>query len=353
MKFTSIGTANQWKDQHDDRVNSGYQVKPSCPTDTNTAWNCLNTARKRMDKNLSLNMLDKSFKQALDTAEGTELFTVWEKGDKEVWKVILKNQKDNWQQDIKYINALNDIGFEVGNTITWQRLGIRWLIVWQDYNINEFFRGEIQKAEYMVRWKNKHGQIQQQWAAIQGPIETRAKYEQTRGNTIIGRQNDTIEIWMGANQPKDITDLTRYDKINIKGRCWRIQVIDDISNPNILRLSCVEDFNNPVTDDMVALIPNGQIDFAPNDQDPEEITVRIVAPAKIKEKLVSRVYAINEQTSEKISGTWQVEGATFTIVDEYNIDIKGQKLGNLITITFTDENGNQNTATAKTVSMFS
>lgn len=353
MKITDIGKANKIKDNHDHRIESGYQVKPSDPVDTNTAWDCLNNARKRMDSSLKLNMLDKSFQQALDSAEGTELFTVWEKGDTDVWKVILKNQKDNWQQDIKYINALNGVGFEVGNTITWQRLGIRWLITWQDYNINEFFRGEIQKAEHMVRWKNEHGQIQQQWAAVQGPIETRAKYEQTRGNTIVGRQNDTVEIWMGSNSPKDVNDLTRYDKINIKGRCWRIQVIDDISNPNILRFSCVEDFNNPVTDDMVALIPNGKIDFAPNEEEPKENKIRIVAPAKIKEKLVSRVYAINEETSEKVKGIWEISGATFNKVDEYEVDVKGTKIGNIITIMFTDEEGNSNIVTAKTVSMFS
>lgn len=356
MKITDIKKA---KIEHDNRVNLGYQIKPrEEDIDLETDWKCLNTARNRMQKNLGMNILDKSFEQALDTAEGTEVFTVVEEGDTERWKVILKNLKDNWQQDNKYINAPNNAGFEVGNTVTWERLGIRWLLVWQDYNINEYFRGEMQKAEHIVRWKNSNGKIMEQWASVQGPIETRAKYEQTRGNVVSGRQNDTIEIWMGSNKPKDTDDLFRFDRIRVGGRVWRIQVRDDISNPNILRFSCVEDFENEATDDMVELIPGGLIDFGENEVEPEKANVRIVGPANLKEKLVSNFTAINEQTEEQISslGEWTVtptEGVTTSIKEDGSLNVTSGKRGTDVAITFVSNEGNSNSVTVKTLSMFS
>lgn len=351
MKFGEIGKA---KKEHDNRIANNYKIQPQPPTDTATAWECLNTNRERMDKSLKTNILSRSFERALDSAEGAEVFTVWENGDTEPWKVILRNMKDSWQQDNKYINAPLGKGFEVGNTITWTRTGIRWVIVWQDLNIDDYFRGEIQRANHVIRWKNKNGIIQQQWAAIQGPVETRAKYEQTRGNVITGRQNDTVEIWMGMNDPKkpNIEELNRFDRIKISNRVWRIQVRDDISNPDVLRFTCVEDFENDVADDMLELIPGGKIDFVPNETEPNGELPRIVGPALVKQKLISKYYAINGK-EEIIEGTWQVEGADVVLMTPTELQIRGVKIGQVIKLTFTDVEGNQNTAEAKTISMLS
>lgn len=350
MKMSDIGKS---KTEHDTRVSDGYQIQPGPPTKTDTSWECLNDNRKRMDLSLSMNALDKSFQQALDTAEGTEVFTVWEKGDKEQWKVILRNMKDNWQTDSKYISAPLGQGFQVGNTLTWVRTGIRWLVVWQDLNINEFFRGEIQRANHVIRWKNKNGVIQQQWAAVQGPVETRAKYEQTRGNVITGRQNDTVEIWMGANEGKQIVEsLERFDRIRISNRTWLIQVRDDISNPEILRFTCVEDFNNDATDDMIELIPGGKIDFAPNEEEPIDEKPRIVGPALVRQKLVSHFTAVDSKENP-IEGTWVVDGATVVETTTSMVSIKGIKIGQAISVMFTDTKGNSNIVTAKTISMLS
>lgn len=354
MKITDIKKA---KITHDNRVGLNYQIQPGDPVDLNTDWKCLNISRERMGKNLGMNILDKSFEQALDTAEGVEIFTVFEEGDKEKWKVILKNLKDNWQEDSKYINAPLGAGFEVGNTVTWDRLGMRWLLVWQDYNINEYFRGEMQRATHMVRWKNQNGKVMSQWASVQGPIETRAKYEQTRGNVVTGRQNDTIEIWMGSNSPKDTDDLLRYDKIKIGTRVWRVHVRDDISNPEILRFSCVEDYENLAIDDMIELIPGGLIDFGQNTEAPKEEGIRIVGPSRLKEKLVSNFYAINEETEEIISslGTWEVVSSgevTSSIKEDGSINVTSQKLKNKVELIFY-YNDQLNSITLNTASMLS
>lgn len=352
MKIKDIG---KHKKYHDGRVENNRQVTPPSPIDTDTGFVCLDNARKRMKHTIPGNTLGDSFIQALDTAEGTEYFTVWENGDKDAYKVILKNLKDDWQKDTKYISAMNDLGFQLGNTVTWQRLNIRWLIISQDYNIDEYFRGTIQKATHLLRWKNENGIIKEQWAYVQGPIETRAKYEQTIGNVIVGRQNDTTEILIGANDKKNIKELIRFKKLKIGNRVWTIQVVDDISSEFILRLSCVEDFENEATDNMLEGIPNGLIDFAENEK-PTELpsTVRIVGPTKIPEKLISRFYAVDEN-EEVLVGNWVVENVETYYMSEDNktLIVKGKKKGDRVKISYSDDSGRENSIEVKTVSMLS
>jgi len=338
---------------HDKRVSNEYENQPKVNPPIDSGVPCIDGARNRMKITNDINTLDRSFAQAVDSAEGAEIFTVWEKGDIDEWKVILKNKKGDWDEDNKYINAPSNAGFVLGNTVTWKRLNMRWLITWQDYNINEFFRGEMRRANYIISWKNEHGQIKKQWAAVQGPIETRAKYEQTRGNVIVGRQNDTVEIWIGSNEGKEIKELSRFESINIMGRCWRIQVVDNISNPEILRFSCVEDFNNSVTDDMVNLIPGGNTDFAPPQEPIEE--VRIVAPGEMREKLISTAYAINEATSEVLlDGSWKLEGnGVITKIEKGIVSIKPNKFGETLILKYIDEDSKEYSVTIKTISMFS
>lgn len=348
MKFEDI------KKVHYERVNLAYQIQPGQPADKDTGWKCLDNARSRMEMNLQMNLVEKSFEQALDSAEGNEIFTVFENGDKDEYKAIVRNLKDSWQSDSKFINAPEGVGFEVGNTITWVKWKMKWLIVWRDYNYSEFFRGEMQRASHLLRWKNKNGIIKEQWAVVLGPVETKAKYEQTRGNVIAGRQNDTVEIWIGANGDKDVSDLSRFSKIKISGRTWRIHVVDDISSEGIIRINCIEDFNNEVADDDIWLIPNGQIDFAENDNLTSE--VRIVGDYSIPEKILSSFYAIGSK-EERLTGDWTVESkggfeVKTEVEEDGTLNVIGATMKDVLTITFTSPIGT-NSIEVKVVSMFS
>lgn len=160
------------KHLHDARVGINRQTGSFTKTDTETAYSCLNRMRKRSSHTLPGNTGGDSFTHALDSAEGVEIFTCWELGDTEEVRVILKNLKEDWQQNTKYINAPNGKGFVVGNTITWKRLNMRWLIVRQDYNYEPFFKGEIYKASHLLSWKDDNGVVVKQWASVRGPVET-------------------------------------------------------------------------------------------------------------------------------------------------------------------------------------
>ncbi len=312
--------------------------------------------RKRTSASLGAdNVGQLSFKHALDTAEGVEIFTVWEQDDAIEYRTIVKNLKDNWQQDTKYINAPLDSGFETGRTVTWKRLdNMRWLIVWQDFNYSGFFRGEIQRASHLLKWKDSNGVVQQQWAVIRGPVETKAKYDNVSGNFMGGRANDSLEILIGSRDDS-VKDLTRLDKIRIGDRTWEIQVRDDISNKHVLRLSCVEDFNNVYTDDMINAIPDGLIEFP---------TV-VVTPPPVEEILI-----IGKNTiKEGFSGTYTAKVDDTLILGDFkvykgsslisevsgasSITFKGTKLGDKLTIEFHKDGELKTSVEVKVVSIFS
>lgn len=341
------------KQSHDAKVKNDKYIGPDKPINKNTGWECLDRARTRMNHSIPGDVLGESFTQALNTAEDAEVFSTWENNDEELYKVILKNLKDDWQRDSKFINAPKGKGVEVGNTLTWDRLQNRWLVMWQDYNINEFFRGEIQKATHLISWKNENGIIQKQWAVVQGPIETRAKYEQTRGNAIIGRQNDTTEIWIGANNKKAIDSLTRYDRIRIAGRTWEVHVRDDISNENIYRMSLTEDFNNSAVDDIPNAIPAGQVDFAENDKPIDEQNgIRIVGPSKVRELIATEFRVVDFYENSIVDAEWTVENDKYHEVEDGLLYVIGKRVGDTVTITASHTLG-ENTITCQVVGAFS
>lgn len=321
------------KDIHDRRAEKGRQTGPYTNPDLDTAFNCLNRMRKRTTKLLPGDILGDSFEHALDSADGVEIFTVWEKGDEEEHRVIVKNLKDNWQQDTKYLNAPNGVGFETGNTITWKRLGIRWLIVWQDFNYSSYFKGEMFRASHLLSWKNEHGEIIRQWASIRGPVEIKAKYDNVSGNYLGGRQNDTLDVWIGYNNKEDVDSLARFDKIKVGTRTWKIQVRDDISNPNVLRMSCIENFNNDYTDDVINAIPDGQIAFPEDIEEPKENIV-IVGANTIKEGFSQTFTA--RQESNLVEGTFEVyvNGELKRSEIGSSITLRGTKLGDQMELRF-------------------
>lgn len=351
MKMADL---NKHKQVHDDKVANDLYIGPDKSLNTGTSWDCLNRARKRMSYSIPDNTLENSFIQALNTAEGTELFSVWELGDKDLHKVILKNAKDDWDKDTKLINAPKGLGFEVGNTVTWDRLKLRWLITWQDLVINEYFRGEMRLATHMLTWKNSNGVIQKQWAAIQGPVETRAKYEQTQGNAIIERQNDSVEIWIGAKDKQAISSFKKFSRIMINERSWEVQVRDDISNDSIYRMTLIEDYKNNEVDDVINAIPLGEIDFGKNEEEITETNgIRIVGPSKIREKIITEFYAVDNLENIITDIIWDVQGAkSFETTPDGKMTVIGANIGDTATITAHSPTLGANTITVKTVSLF-
>lgn len=347
---------NNEKQLHDKRVELNRETGPYPPQpDINTAYNCLNRMRKRAGKALGDDHLKTSFEHALDSAEGAEIFTVVEEGDTEEHRVIVRNLKDNWQQDTKYINAPNDVGFKTGHTVSWKRLNnMKWLIVWQDFNYSSFFKGEMFRASHLLSWRDENGVIQRQWASVRGPVETKAKYDNVGGEYMGGRQNDTLEVWIGARDSHAVKSLARFDKIKVGTRTWRIVVRDDISNRHILRFSCIENFNNDYTDDIINAIPDGLVEFpdvvVPS---PPEEQIVIVGKNTIKEGFNGTYTAKIDE--EVVIGDFKVYNGSNLISEATgvsSITFKGTSIGDILTIEFHKEGTLKTKVEVEVISLF-
>lgn len=336
---------------HDKIAGKERQTGPLTVPDLETAYKCLNRARKRMSTQIPGSAGEESFQHALDSSEGVEMFTIWENGNTEEHRTFVRNLKDNWQQDTKYIDAIKDIGFKPGNTVTWKRLGVKWLIVWQDFIYKDFFRGEMYRANHLLKWHNEKGEVKEQWASIRGPVETKAKYDNVAGNYEGGRQNDTLDLWIGNNDPENIKSLSRYSLVKVGNRTWRIGVIDDVSNPNVLRMSLIENFNNDYTDDVILGIPDSSI-IVPDQEEPNTEIV-IMGPTKLKEGLYSTFEAF--LNGEALIGDWS-ETVNEKLKTEQkaspNFRIKAGRIGDKTKIKFTSIDGSTQTIELTVVSVF-
>ena len=320
-------------ERHKRRIAKNREIQQPDEVNTETGWDCLDRRRKIMSKVLPGQDMSISFETALDTMENAEIFTRWEDDDKFPYKCVVRNLKDDWRRDEKFINAPLALGVNVGDTLTWQRLDMRWLVVWQDFIHRDYFRGEIHRASHMIRWKNKHGVIKEQWASVKGPVETRAKYEQTSGVVQNARQNDHIEILIGANDKENIEYLNRFKKIKVLSRTWRIHVVDDVSSPNIYRMSCVEDFNSSDTDDILELIPDGKIDFAQNEESNKTSEISVVGDKYVRKGIEHKFYVIDKKENILTDVEYEVEGdATHRVLPTGEILIKGTRVGGKVTI---------------------
>lgn len=340
------------KTTHDNRAKVEQQTGAYLQIDTNTAFACLNRARKRMEKTLPGSVGLESFRAALDTADDAEIFTVWELGDEEENRCIVKNLKDNWQQDTKYISGMLGKGFETGNTVTWKRLGVKWLLVWQDFNYKDYYRGEMYRANHLIRWINDKGQVCEQWASVRGPVETKAKYDNVSGNYMGGRQNDTLDLWIGVSE--NTKQLYRYELVKIGNRTWRIQVIDDISNPKVLRMSLIENFNNPDTDDVILGIPEGEIIF-PEETIPSIEEYKILGPTTVKEGLPITLKSYDAK-GELVLGDWKAVRNGIIIAQATNqsqLTFKGNKIKETTFVQFYIDGELKVEVSIDTVSLFS
>lgn len=198
----------------------------------------------------------RSFQLAMDSADGTEVFTV--DGIPELeWTCAVSNLKDNWNQDKKMFCISNMSNVDVGSIVNWERTKSQWLITLQDYNIADYFKGEIWKINQIIKWKDDTGKLNEAKVYAQGPVESKAKYDDTRSVSIVGKPNDTVEITMSA---KDYNEgLKKFNRILIKDKAWKIQVIDDISNDKIIRISLIEDYIDD-KDDLPNMIPSNDLD---------------------------------------------------------------------------------------------
>lgn len=175
--------------------------------------------------------------------------------DDEDYLALIEGKQENFANDQESIGMdFNNSPIAVGRTIDWVRTGFKYLVTEQDLSVRGYFSGKIKRTNYLIKWTDESGNIYQQWAAIQGPSEEDAGF---RSNSItVDTGGNQAFMYMGKSDAtqflkrynrliiKDSSELNTPNEKRVMVRAWRIDVVDDISNKYIIKLSLTENYIN-------------------------------------------------------------------------------------------------------------
>lgn len=199
-------------------------------------------------------------------------------------RALINPNKLKYDYDEKTISVGYEYGFEPGDVFEWQGTRTHWLIYLQDLTELAYFRGDIRKCSYEVSWEDEDG-VQSTWISVKGPVETRIDYIQ-KHTISIDNPNYSLSILMPKTEAAE-KYFKRYAKFYLQGldTCWRVEAVDAITSPGIIKITAVEYYANETEDD----IKNGLVGVLktikenPNDKTTEN---KIIGETFIKPKVV-------------------------------------------------------------------
>ena len=187
--------------------------------------------------------------------------------------------------DDKTISIGYEYGYKPGTIFDWVNTGTKWLIYLQDLTELAYFKGDIRKCSYEIKWKNEEGHIISSYASVIGPSE--AKIDTTnKDSASIDLPNHSLKLMLPANE-EVLKYFKRYSKFYIQPLkegdspiCWRVEATDTISMPGILELTAYEYYINEQEDNVQDGIVDAWGDEIPEPQDSDIIGEIFIKPKK-------------------------------------------------------------------------
>ena len=238
------------------------------------------------------------------------------KVDENLYRALINPNKLKQDYDDKILSIDYKANFGPGDVILWKGTQSHWLIYLKEFTEDAYFRGDIRRCKYQIKFKGKDGQVNTTWAAVRGPVETAIDSIQ-KNEVRIDRPNWSLNILMPLND-KTLEAFNRYDEFLFAGKCWRVEAVDSISMKNILEVNAQEYYIDKDTDDIVNEIKDGLL-IEPIDPTPD---TQIIGETFIKPK-IPEIF-----TSPIEGGTWKVlENYPVCInkIDDKSVEVIWQK----------------------------
>ena len=202
-----------------------------------------------------------------------------------VWRALINPNKVKQDYDDKILSIGFEYGFKAGDVFEWVNTNTHWIIYLQELSELAYFRGDIRRCDYEIKWEDEDG-LHSTYAAIRGPVETKIDYIQKHGISV-DNPNHSLNILMPKN--KDALEyFRRYSKFYLNDIdegdeqvCWRVEAKDSISMPGVLEITAVEYYINKDEDDLENGIVGGLI-VEPANPNEEEVEITITGETFIK-----------------------------------------------------------------------
>lgn len=217
--------------------------------------------------------------------------------------------------DDKILSVGYEYKYKTGDVFTWHgrqdwnTVDTHWIIYLQDLTELAYFKGDIRKCNYYVRWLNEEKQELGRWFAIRGPVETSINFIQKEGISL-DTPNHTLNILMTKDE-ETVKYFKRYAKFYVTGAdsetdkiCWRVAATDTISMPGLIEITAIEYYANESEDDNGLV---GNLIVSPSQPDESQNLIKGESFIKPK-KTYEFVYDGSEQSE------WVVESVSPTNV---------------------------------------
>lgn len=267
--------------------------------------NNLEMMRKRLEYQGGINQEDRMIKDKYKTFlktlkysyQGADVFICQKHSSCEeviypAHRALINPNKLKQDYDDKIVSIDYDAKLQPGDVFEWMNTQSYWLVYLEALTEDAYFRGDIRRCKYKIKFKDADGQVCETWAAIRGPVET--QIESIQKNQIrIDNPNWSLNILMPLNE-QTLAAFDRYSEFLFAGRCWRVQAVDSISMRNILEIAAEEYYIDRDTDDVQEELKNGLV-IEPVNPSPESV---IEGETFIKPKIAEKFIAPGQ-------GTWK------------------------------------------------
>ncbi len=225
-------------------------------------------------------------------------------------RALINPDKTKQDYDDKIISIGYEHEFKPGDIFEWVNTGSHWLIYLQDKTELAYFRGEIRRCRYTIRFKDENGQWHTTYAAIRGPVETKINYIQ-KNKISVDEPNHSLNILLPYNE-YTVKYFDRYSNFYVveddRKICWRVEASDWISTPGILEVVAVEYYANKFEDDMENGVVGGLIEPV-EPQNTARIERLIIGDSFIKPKGVYEY----KYTGLSLNGTWFIDTSKYPV----------------------------------------
>jgi hypothetical protein len=193
----------------------------------------------------------------------------------------------------KTTEGIETIGLKAGDTFEWKENGTHWIVTLQYKNELAYFRAQIRECKEQVEI-NGH----KYWCYVRGPVEQTLVWQQVEGNRL-NQLNYTLLMYITNNEETE-QYFHRFSKVEIAGKPWEVQAVDNISTVGIIEIALKETFQNTIEKE--------------NLQEQEEPVVDKTAICIIGDKII-RPYDIKEFKIQNISGgNWSLEDTKKAVI---------------------------------------
>lgn len=222
-------------------------------------------------------------------------------------RALINSDKLKMDYDDKVLSVDFAHGFQIGDVFKWENTGTYWLIYLQDLTELAYFRADIRKCSYEIFWE-EDGKKYSTFAAIRGPVETKID-SITKLKKSIDIPNYSLEILIPKNA-ETLKKFKRYLRFYLQdigvedsSTCWRVEAVNSISVPGIIKLTAEEYYANETKDNIKEGIVDGLV-VKPVNPNSQKVENTIKGETFIKPK---SVYSYTFNGIEKAQWSYDLE----------------------------------------------